>query len=247
MFSRQHRKAKILFGLSDVLLITVAFETAYQTRILLHLDRVFFLIVAVKALLLGFSLASWVLIGLWLGIYERLDAGDPRVILRDSSRQCGYGILFLVVFEYLMRVDLSRPFLTLFAAYSWIILLVFRLTAGRLVGVIRREFGALHYVIVVGLGDRARRLGQALEHSAQHGVRLRGFIADIAAAPSEIQLSSLYPVYPLAQLPVLLRQHVIDEIIFAVDSVRLAQLEEVFLPAMKRVSERASPWISFRT
>ena len=33
----------------------------------------------------------------------------------------------------------------------------------------------------------------------------------------------------MAQLPDLLRQHVIDEIIFAVDSRRLAELEEVFL------------------
>ena len=43
MFSRQHRKARVLFGLSDILLTALAFEAAYQTRILLHLDRVFFL------------------------------------------------------------------------------------------------------------------------------------------------------------------------------------------------------------
>src|SRR5579864_3848695 len=179
MFSRQHRKARVLFGLSDVLLTALAFEAAYQTRILLHLDRIFFLIVPVKALVLGFSLATWVVIGLWLGVYDKLDSGDPRVILRDSSRQCGYGVVCLVIFEYLMRLDLSRPFMALFAAYSWIILLVFRLTAGRLVGVVRREFGAMHYVMLVGLGERARRLGEALERSTQHGIRLRGFIADV--------------------------------------------------------------------
>ena len=33
----------------------------------------------------------------------------------------------------------------------------------------------------------------------------------------------------LSELPDLLKQHVIDEIIFAVDSRRLAELEEVFL------------------
>ncbi len=229
MFSRQHRKAKVLFGVSDVLLTALAFEAAYQTRILLHLDRVFFLIVPVKALLLGFSLAAWVVIGLWLGIYERLDSGDPRVILRDSFRQCSYGIICLVTFEYLMRLDLSRPFLALFAVYSWIFLLVFRLTAGRLVGIVRREFGALHYVMLVGTGDRAQRLGQALERSAQYGIRIKGFITDTPTAPAEIQLGSVYPVYPLAKLTILLRQHVIDEIIFAVDSGRLAELEEVFL------------------
>ena len=88
MFSRQHRKARVLFGLSDILLTALAFEAAYQTRVLVHLDRVFFLDVPKKALVLGFSLAASVLIGLWLRVYDKLDSGDPRVILRDSTRQC---------------------------------------------------------------------------------------------------------------------------------------------------------------
>jgi len=229
MFSRQHRKAKVLFGVSDVLLTALAFEAAYQTRLLLHLERAFFFTVPEKALLLGVSLAAWVMIGLWLGVYDRLDSADPRVILRDSSRQCGYGIICLVLFEYLLRLDVSRPFLALLAGYSWVFLLVFRLTAGRLVGMVRREFGALHYVMLVGLGDRAQRLGQALERSAQYGIRLKGFLADVPTSLHEIRLSSAYPVFPIAELASLLRRYVIDEIIFAVDSARLAQLEETFL------------------
>ena len=46
-----------------------------------------------KALVLGFALAAWVAIGLWLEVYEKLDIGHPRVILRDSARQCVYGAL----------------------------------------------------------------------------------------------------------------------------------------------------------
>jgi len=229
MFSRQHRKARVLFGLSDILLTALAFEAAYQTRVLVHLDRVFFLDVPKKALVLGFSLAASVLIGLWLRVYDKLDSGDPRVILRDSTRQCGYGIICLVIFEYFLRLDLSRPFLALFAAYCWVLLLLFRLTAGRLVGVVRREFGAMHYVMLVGLGDRAQRLGEALERSARFGIRIRGFIDDSATTLSEIRLGGAYPVFPLAELPALLRRHVIDEIIFAVDSAKLTGLEEVFL------------------
>ena len=218
-----------MFGVSDVLLTALAFEAAYQTRILLHLDRVFYLDVPKKALVLGFSLAAWVTIGVWLGVYDKLDSGDPRIVLRDSARQCGYGVISLVIFEYLMRLDLSRPFLALFAVYSWIFLLLFRLTAGRLVGLVQREFGALHYVMLVGVGERARRLGEALERSAQYGIRLKGFIADTATTLTEIRLGSEYPVFRLEELTALLRRHVIDEVIFAVDSGRLAELEEVFL------------------
>jgi len=230
MFSR-HRNARVFFGLSDIILASLAFEAAYRTRVLLHLERVFFLTVDKKALVLAFSLFSWVAIGLWLEVYEKLDAGHPRVILRDAARQCGYGALCLIVFEYVFRLDLSRPFLLLFSLYAWVILLLFRLTAGRLVGVIRREFAAPHYVMVVGTGERAIRMAEALERSVEYGVRLRGFLSELqdAGAPAEISLGSRYPVRPISDLPSILRQHVVDEIIFAVGSQSLAELEESFL------------------
>jgi exopolysaccharide biosynthesis polyprenyl glycosylphosphotransferase len=229
MFTRP-RKARVLFGLSDIILGALAFEAAYQTRAVLHLQHDFYLSVERKALVLGFALVAWVTIGLWLGVYEKLDSGHPRVILRDTARQCASGALCLVLFEYVLRLDLSRFFLGLFSAYAWVLLLLFRLTAGRVVGVIRREFAAPHYVMVVGTGERAIRMAEALEQSAEYGVRLRGFLSEqFENAPPEIALGALYKVQPIGELPSILRQHVVDEIIFAVGSESLANLEEVFL------------------
>jgi exopolysaccharide biosynthesis polyprenyl glycosylphosphotransferase len=48
-------------------------------------------------------------------------------------------------------------------------------------------------------------------------------------APAEISLRAGYRVRPIAELSAILRQHVIDEIIFAVESDRLSELEEYFL------------------
>jgi exopolysaccharide biosynthesis polyprenyl glycosylphosphotransferase len=229
MFGQQ-RKARVLFGLSDVILATLAFEAAYQTRILLHLHYLFYMTLERKALVLGFALFAWVAVGLWLEVYEKLDSGHPRVILRDAARQCAYGALALVVFEYSLRMDLSRFFVVVFATYAWVLLLLFRLTAGRVVGVIRREFGAPHYVMVVGTGERAIRMGQALERSATYGIRLRGFLSEPGeGATAEIALGATYPVQPIGALPSILRQHVVDEVIFAVGSESLAALEEIFL------------------
>ena len=228
MFGR-HRKARVLFGLSDVLLATLAFEAAYQTRVLLHLEHDFYLTVERKALVLAFALAAWVAMGLWLAVYEKLDIGNPRVILRDAARQCGYGALCMVVFEYIFRLDLSRFFLVLFSFYAWILLLLFRLMAGRMVGVIRREFAAPHYVMVVGTGERAVRMGRGLEQSGEYGIRLRGFLTESADAPPEIHLRAAYKVLPIGDLQSILRQHVVDEVIFAVPSESLSELEEVFL------------------
>ena len=66
--------------------------------------------------------------------------------------------------------------------------------------------------------------------SARHGVELIGFLADTAQAHSgEILLGRAYKVFPLAELPELLSRQVVDEILFAVESERLAELEDVFL------------------
>ena len=229
MLSRQ-RKARVLFGLSDVVLTALAFEAAYQTRLLFPFEHLFFILVPVKALVLGWALFMWVNIGAWLRVYDQLDSGHPRVILRDTFRQCAYGSVCVVLFQYLLRLDLSRFFLAVFAAYAFIFLLTFRLTAGRVVGVIRREFAAPHFVMVAGTGERALRLAAELERSSEYGIRLRGFLDETGnPGGGEIRLAASHPVHPIAELPVLLRRHVIDEIIFAVESESLADLEEVFL------------------
>jgi exopolysaccharide biosynthesis polyprenyl glycosylphosphotransferase len=228
MFSQQ-RKARLLFGLSDVILATLAFAIAYETRGALRWHFLFYLTREQKVLVLGFSLFAWTAIGLWLEVYEKLDAANPRTILRDVVRQCAYSALCLLVFQYALRMDLSRFFLALYSCLTGSFLLVFRLTAGRVVGVIRREFAALHYVMVVGTGRRATRVAKALEHSAAYGVRVRGFFSEGEGGPAEIALGAAYKVYRLPELSSIVRQHVVDEIIFAVDSSSLSDLEEVFL------------------
>jgi exopolysaccharide biosynthesis polyprenyl glycosylphosphotransferase len=136
----------------------------------------------------------------------------------------------LVIFEYLGRLELSRFFLGAFVLYEFAFLLTFRLTAGRVVGLIRREFGMPRYVLIVGTGARALRVARDLEDSVQYGIKLRGFLTESRISePAEIELRQTYPTYPLGDLHGLLRKHVIDEIVFAVESENLADLEEVFL------------------
>ena len=230
MFSRHHRKVRVLFGLADVLLTALAFEAAYQTRFHLNLEREFYLRLPEKALLLGFAVLFYLGLGMWFEVYDKLDSGNPRVILRDGLRQCVLGTAGVALFQYVFRMELSRFFLGLFGVYSLVLLLLFRLSSEKLVRLIRSEFGAPHYVLVVGLGERARKLGEALEASARYGIRLVGFLSDgPEPAPSTIDLEASYKVYPLSELTALLSRHIIDEILFAVESERLAELEEVFL------------------
>ena len=230
MSSGIQRKTKLLFGLSDILLTATAFVAAYASRVWLPLQRLFFLQRPELALLLGFSALAWVGMGIWLNVYERLDSSHPRTILRDSFRQSFGGLIAVVMLQFFLRLDLSRPFLALFGAYSWVLLCAFRLSTGRLVRVLRREFGTLRYVLVVGVGPSAHRLGEALEQSQRYGIRLIGFLAeDAAEAPPSIQLAAEYPVFPLSEIGALLRQRVIDEVLFALERPNLADLEDVLV------------------
>jgi exopolysaccharide biosynthesis polyprenyl glycosylphosphotransferase len=225
----QHRKARLLFALSDILLASLAFAVAYRIRVPLRWHFLFYLTLEQQALILGFSLFAWVSLGVWFQIYEDLDGGHPRIILRDSVRQCAWGALCLLVFEYALRMDLSRFFLATYVFLDWCFIVLFRLTAGRVVGMIRREFGTLHYVMVVGTGERATRIAKKLERLAPYGIRLRGFFSESSVEADSIGLNADYTVYPLTKMPSILREYVVDEIIFAVDSRSLADLEEVFL------------------
>ena len=233
VYSRHYRKVKALFGLSDVLLTIVAFEAAYQTRSWLPFSNVFYFERPVKALMVGAAALVWLGIGYWFNIYDKLDSAHPRVVLRNTFRQCALGAAALVLSDYVLRpseYQLSRPFLLLFAAYSWVLLCLFRLNAGRAMGAIRKEFGTPYYVMVVGEGERARGIGALLEESEGYGLRLSGFFRpDGAGETGPVKLAREYEAWPLSDLPKLLRERVIDEVIFAVDSAQLARMEETML------------------
>ena len=167
----------------------------------------------------------------WLlfSVYEKLDPAHSRVVLRDTFRQSALGAGCVVVAEYTLRLEpyeLSRPFVVLFAIYAWILLCLFRINAARVIGAVLRRFGTAHFVMVVGSNQSAHHIGQALEKSRDYGVRLIGFVDD---EPGQVELSLTDERYPLSRLRELLRQHTIEEIIFAVDSDRLARMEDVFL------------------
>jgi exopolysaccharide biosynthesis polyprenyl glycosylphosphotransferase len=216
----------------DSILIAVAFIAAYQTRTLLHFEFgkvfhfLFYIDFPTATLLLVISILSWLAIGYWFNIYEKLDSAHPSVVLRDTLRQSVLGAVCVVLAEYLLRLDLSRFFIVLFTTYAWILLCLFRINAARVIGAVRRRFGTAHFVMVVGSSERARHLGEALERSSDYGIRLVGFLDE---EPGQIQLSQSYEQYPLSRLQELLRRQVIDEIIFAVDSGKLAEMEDVFL------------------
>jgi exopolysaccharide biosynthesis polyprenyl glycosylphosphotransferase len=218
--------------LSDILLTAAAFVLSYRFRAQLHLEQEFYFHRDVGILLLCFCTLTWVAVGYWLNVYGKLDAARVSVILRDSTRQVAYGALALVVFiVFVMQMKISRVFLGSFFLTSWLFLVAFRLAARNFIPIAMRRFGAERYVLIVGLGERAMRLGRNLEQYYGQGLRIIGFLAPPREkpAPASIHLGRSYKVFPLDDLRSMLGKHVIDEIHFAVESDQLPSLEEVFL------------------
>jgi len=211
VYSRHHRKARVLFALSDVLLTALAFEAAYLTRSLLPLTHNFFLQDAMKVLLFGVSALSSVIFCLWVQVYDRLDGANRYVIFRETVKQAMFGIVSIVLVDYFLKLDLSRLFLLTFVSLQFLVLLLFRWNAGSLVGAIRREFGGEHFVLIFGEGQRAEELAAQIKANAVEGTRLLGIVNDATA------------------VHIALREHIVDEVLFAVEPARLGNLEELFL------------------
>jgi len=193
------------------LLTALAFEAAYLTRSLLPLTHNFFLQDAMKVLLFGVSALSSVIFCLWVQVYDRLDGANRYVIFRETVKQAMFGIVSIVLVDYFLKLDLSRLFLLTFVSLQFLVLLLFRWNAGSLVGAIRREFGGEHFVLIFGEGQRAEELAAQIKANAVEGTRLLGIVNDATA------------------VHIALREHIVDEVLFAVEPARLGNLEELFL------------------
>jgi exopolysaccharide biosynthesis polyprenyl glycosylphosphotransferase len=226
VFSRQHRKTRPLFILADILLIWLSFEAAYAIRSSLALERQFYLLPPTKALLiLAYSLFS-VLAALWVGAYDSILRSRFPVLLSLTLRQCGVAAAALVMFEYLQRVDLSRPFMGLLFMIGFVALVAFRLLARLIAPFILGADSAKRFVYVVGTGEVAVRIARMIEDSEPYGLCLLGFLDQHHGV---IHLRKEFPVHPLDTLPEILRRLVVDEIVFAVDTQRLGEMEDTFL------------------
>jgi exopolysaccharide biosynthesis polyprenyl glycosylphosphotransferase len=216
VFAHQRKKIQLLFAVADAVIILVAFQAAYFTRLQLTFEHVFFLVPRVHFLFLAFSLLAWVSLGSLYRVYQYLDAANPWRILSRTVRQSFLGIVLLILFQYLLQLNppLSRSFLLLFFCYSVFLLAAFRWYAPTFISAFQRGFGSPYHVVIVGGEQKAAALAQLLSDGSPFRIK-------IAAQLSEEEC--------ISELPRLLAHRVVDEVIFNVDSGRLGSLEEIFL------------------
>lgn len=214
MFSHQRKKIRLLFAVADAAITVIAFEAAYGTRVRLSLERVFFLPADTHVLLLGLCAVVWVALGALQRVYEYLASASPVRVLGNTLRQCAIGTILIIITQYLMRLDLSRSFLSFFFLYDFFLSALFRWFSPRLVGAFQRGFGTAYHIVIVGNEPKASNLAQNLCHGSPFPIQISAIVSDSECT---------------ALLPKFLAEQVVDEVIFDVDSSKLAGLEEIFL------------------
>jgi len=125
-----------------------------------------------------------------------------------------------------VRADyISRAFILTIAGVDFVLLV-----AGRLVLLggsrrLREKLQRFHYCLIVGLGSNARELASLIEQSEPLGLRLIGFVNPGGSESKVAGLKSQYPVFALADAYGILQNHVVDELLFAVNNDELERLE----------------------
>jgi exopolysaccharide biosynthesis polyprenyl glycosylphosphotransferase len=231
----EHRSK--LLGLSclahDLVLASLAFTLAYWIRdqYLPHLDPVSFQkihpISYYLPLLVGI-LWLWFVVGYILGIYRKVELRSPAQIIWDEVRLIFTGIILIHAALYLVRADVSRGLVWMFGAIDAILVISGRLFLFYNKGSLRRVLGKYHYFLIIGTGKEALELAHLIERAESLGLRLFGFVhPSLLKVPPPAGLARTYPVHPLSEVNEILHNHVVDEVVVAVDKQDLDRLEPV--------------------
>lgn len=228
MFSRHDRIVSRLYLAADTMLALASFGLAYEVRAHLISPRPLFPL-SYYFWIVPVCVGTWIGAGLVLGIYRQAREEELRWSFVDPTKVGFVATTFLFALTFAFKLEyISRLLLGFYAAADLVLMILFRLLARRL------SVGGFRHVLLVGETPEAMEIARTLEASEHRGLRLLGFarLASTSAPGAqvtEVGLRRSYPLYNLTQLPELLRQHVIDEVVFAVSKDELEKLEATFL------------------
>jgi exopolysaccharide biosynthesis polyprenyl glycosylphosphotransferase len=232
MFSRHNRVIGAFYLCADLLLALISFWVAWEVRSSLITPRPLYS-VSNYPWIVPLSVGIWIAVGLAAGIYREINEEDLRRTFTDPLKVGLMATVLLFAATFAIKFQyLSRLLLVLYAATDLVAMTLFRLVARRFAGPLRRSLAGLRSFLLVGGGPEVIEVARTIEAHEARGMRLLGFVRTASAPHPLLEQSPLrrsYPVFDLPQLPELLRQHVVDEVIFAIAKDELERLEESFL------------------
>ncbi len=233
MFDRRSKLLSTVTLLHDLGVTCVAFALAYVLRTLLvhfaffsaHLPGIY-PFAHYLPLMVAF-LVIWAIVGYFSSFYRDLELSNPIQLVLNIVSQLAIVLVVIYAGLYLFRrTDISRTYVLLVGVVDCVLLLVGRSVSYWGVSLMRERLGRYHYLLIVGCGPRACEMATLIEESRGMGLRLVGFVdPDFDTAPKP-RIGG-YEVFPLDSVGGILQNHVVDEVVFAVNLQELARLEPV--------------------
>jgi len=234
MFERRSALLGAISRLVDLVLTALSFPVAYWVR--MHvLTRMVGSDVVQPAIypfgmywsLFAGILVLWFLIGHFVCIYRDIELRTRQQLIGDAAKLIIVGVVALNAALYFVRADyISRAFILTIATVDFMLLVAGRIALLGGSRQLREKLQRFHYCLIVGLGQNARELASLIEQSEPMGLRLIGFVNPGVESESRIGgLKSQYPIFALADAYGILQNHVVDELLFAVNNDELESLE----------------------
>ena len=232
MFRERAKLFNRLQFAADILVTCAAFPLAYLSRI--HLSSA--LPPALGRLLnpellplgeyfwaVGLAVICWAAAAYSLGLYRiairRSGLEKVRIVIESSIILW----LFLGFLSFALKLDLSRPLIALFVLYQAVILAGIRLLLA-----LRRRYRAspkhCRNILIIGTAAKARKMGGLISRYSDWGLRILGYIAVNGAGAAQADKDVLGTI---ADLPRIIEDNVVDEIIFIGDRPDLDLLDKV--------------------
>lgn len=143
-------------------------------------------------------------------------------------RVVGIGTLTLAASGWLLRLDfVSRPFLILFASIDLVLLVGEKIVLRLIARHVRKRGYNYRTLLIVGINPRSEEVAQIIQAHPHWGLRLLGFIAPNGSHPDRV--CDLPVLGSADDLPRILQDEVVDEVIFVLSRRQLEEFEESFL------------------
>ena len=235
MFLEQARFYNRVQFVSDLLLTCLAFLLAYLSRFYISnllpadLRRLFNpLILPIQEYLwmIGLGVVWWIIAAYSLGLYRisirRYSWERVRIVIESSILLW----LFLGILSYALKLDISRPLISLFVLYQALLLLSIRLAQ-----VIKARKGKEYSrhgdgrnIVIIGSSARAYQMGEMIARYSDWGLQIVGYVdtmTDGSSVPTGDLLGSITDLERITET------HVVDEIIYVGERASLEGFDEI--------------------
>ncbi len=229
MFNRRKAFLRVRLALTDSVLTAVAFIAAYLIRQHLPALREFYFEKPLFVELLAGVIVTWLVAGSAVGAYQIPAFHQAGWTIGRIVRQALWGGTAMIGLLYLLKLgDVSRSFMLLFAVINTVMLLAGRLLVPALGRGVAGGMSAKRNYVIVGTGDEAAQVAQLVKAEGGAAAQVLGFVKESQDSSTQVVEAAHARIWELGELTQLLKDHVVDEVIFAVDWQRMRELEPVF-------------------